>query len=80
VVLKIRSVHDHRVSEGLTVTKFLSELKSRILSYYVDTDGMANLVCYACEKSMAEGLSPLNSNVNKIVCNINTLRHFNCNV
>lgn len=53
----IYATFDHRVSEGLTVTKFLTELKSRILSYFVDKDGRANLVCYACEKSMAEELS-----------------------
>ena len=53
----IYATFDHRVSEGLTVTKFLSELKSRILSYFFDKDGRANLVCYACEKSMSEELS-----------------------
>jgi len=53
----IYATFDHRVSEGLTVTKFLTELKSRILSYFLDKDGRANLVCYACEKSIAEELS-----------------------
>jgi len=33
-------------------------LKSRILSYYFDKVGMASPVCYVCEKTIAEELSP----------------------
>lgn len=47
---------DHRVSEGLTVSNFLSELKKRILSYYFLNNGIANIVCYGCGKSMSEEL------------------------
>jgi len=54
----IYATFDHRISEGLTVTKFLTELKSRILSYYFDKVGMASPVCYVCEKTIAEELSP----------------------
>jgi pyruvate/2-oxoglutarate dehydrogenase complex dihydrolipoamide acyltransferase (E2) component len=53
----IYATFDHRVSEGLKVTNFLSELKSRILSYYLDQNGIATLVCHACEKTMAEEIS-----------------------
>jgi pyruvate/2-oxoglutarate dehydrogenase complex dihydrolipoamide acyltransferase (E2) component len=47
---------DHRVSEGLSVTNFLSELKNRILSYYFLNNGIANIVCYGCGKGMSEEL------------------------
>ncbi|MBT8517338.1 hypothetical protein G6706_09035 [Polynucleobacter paneuropaeus] len=47
---------DHRVSEGLTVANFLAALKSRILSYFIDQNGVVNASCYACGKSMAEEL------------------------
>lgn len=47
---------DHRVSEGLTVVHFLADLKSRVLSYFVDQNGVVNASCYACGKSMAEEL------------------------
>jgi pyruvate/2-oxoglutarate dehydrogenase complex dihydrolipoamide acyltransferase (E2) component len=53
----IYATFDHRVSEGLTVTNFLTELKSRILSYYLDNNGIAPISCYVCEKSMAEEIS-----------------------
>lgn len=48
---------DHRVSEGLRVTKFLTELKARILSYYLDQDGVTTSTCHACEKAMSEEIS-----------------------
>jgi len=54
---RINAAYDHRISSGLTVTKFLSELKKRIISYYADKDNAANLACHVCEKSMAEELS-----------------------
>ncbi|QWD32238.1 hypothetical protein G6678_01685 [Polynucleobacter paneuropaeus] len=62
VVSKIKNVFeifasfDHRVSEGLTVVNFLTDLKSRVLSYCVDQNGVANAYCYACGKSMVEEL------------------------
>lgn len=62
----ILATFDHRVSEGLTVAKFLSELKSRILSYYFDKDGIVSLACYACEKSITEELSLNNRGFVKI--------------
>ena len=48
---------DHRVSEGLTVVNFLADLKARVISYFVDQNGVVNASCYACGKSMAEELS-----------------------
>ena len=45
---------DHRISEGLLVTNFLSELKRRILSYYYLNNGVANITCHACGKSMSD--------------------------
>lgn len=53
----VYATFDHRVSEGLKVTAFLSELKERILSYYLGANGMASLACYACEKTMDEEIS-----------------------
>ena len=53
----IYATFDHRVSEGLKVANFLSELKSRILSYYFDENGISALTCYACEKTMAEEIN-----------------------
>ncbi|MBU3538244.1 2-oxo acid dehydrogenase subunit E2 [Polynucleobacter sp. UK-Gri1-W3] len=47
---------DHRVSEGLSVVNFLTELKSRVLSYFFDKNGVVKLSCYACGKSMVEEL------------------------
>ena len=48
---------DHRISEGLTVSRFLENLKERVLSYYASTIAAVNLKCCACEKPMAEELS-----------------------
>lgn len=55
-MFEIFASFDHRVSEGLTVTNFLSELKSRVLSYFIDHNGAVNVSCYACGKSMTEEL------------------------
>jgi pyruvate/2-oxoglutarate dehydrogenase complex dihydrolipoamide acyltransferase (E2) component len=55
-VFELYASFDHRVSEGLSVTNFLSELKKRILSYYFLNDGIANIVCYGCGKSMSDEL------------------------
>ena len=52
----IFATFDHRVSEGLRVASFLSELKTRICSYYFDEHGLAALTCHACESSMSEEL------------------------
>jgi pyruvate dehydrogenase E2 component (dihydrolipoamide acetyltransferase) len=56
-VFEIVASFDHRVSEGLSVVSFLSDLKHRILSYFFDQNGVANIFCYACGKSMTEELS-----------------------
>ena len=55
-VFEIFASFDHRVSEGLTVINFLAELKSRVLSYFIDQNGVVNASCYSCGKSMAEEL------------------------
>jgi len=55
-VFEIFTSFDHRVSEGLTVVNFLAELKSRVLSYFLDQNGIVNISCYACGKSIAEEL------------------------
>jgi pyruvate/2-oxoglutarate dehydrogenase complex dihydrolipoamide acyltransferase (E2) component len=53
----IFATFDHRVSDGLQVATFLDELKSRVLTYFIDSSsGVANLKCYACEKTMKEEL------------------------
>jgi pyruvate dehydrogenase E2 component (dihydrolipoamide acetyltransferase) len=56
-VFEIFASFDHRVSEGLSVVNFLNELKSRVLSYYLDSSGVVNISCYACGKLMAEELA-----------------------
>jgi pyruvate/2-oxoglutarate dehydrogenase complex dihydrolipoamide acyltransferase (E2) component len=56
-IFKIYATFDHRVSEGLRVANFLGELKARILSYYLDLNGVATLSCHACEKTIAEEIS-----------------------
>jgi len=53
----IYATFDHRISEGLRVSEFLSELKSRILSHYSNEDESISLNCYACEKTMAEEIA-----------------------
>lgn len=55
-VFEIFASFDHRVSEGLTVVHFLADLKSRVLSYFIDQNGVVNVSCYACGKSMVEEL------------------------
>lgn len=57
---------DHRLAEGLTVSKFLAQLKIRILSYYLDENSVANIFCHACEKTMHEELSLNNKGLIKI--------------
>ena len=53
----IYATFDHRLSEGLRVVNFLSELKSRILSYYLDGQNIASIKCYACEKTMSHEIA-----------------------
>jgi pyruvate dehydrogenase E2 component (dihydrolipoamide acetyltransferase) len=55
-VFEIFASFDHRVSEGLSVVHFLEDMKSRIASYFVGQDGVVNVSCYSCGKSMAEEL------------------------
>ena len=47
---------DHRVSEGLRVTRFLEALRDRVLSHYRDADGHADLACSICSKRMRDEL------------------------
>lgn len=56
-LFEIYASFDHRVSEGLTVINFLSKLKDRVLSYFFDENGNANLICYACEKTINEEIA-----------------------
>jgi pyruvate/2-oxoglutarate dehydrogenase complex dihydrolipoamide acyltransferase (E2) component len=46
---------DHRVSEGLMVAQFLTDLQQRIASHFREA-GSAGLACSACSKPMAEEL------------------------
>ena len=55
-VFEIFASFDHRVSEGATVVNFLADLEFRVLSYFVDKNGVINASCYACGKSMVEEL------------------------
>ena len=48
---------DHLVSEGLNVTKFLSELKGRVESHFYDSSAGFNLYCDGCEKTISEEIS-----------------------
>jgi len=54
---EILAAFDHRVSEGLSVANFLAELKFRVLSYFINRDGVINASCYVCGKSMCEELA-----------------------
>jgi pyruvate dehydrogenase E2 component (dihydrolipoamide acetyltransferase) len=56
-VFEIFATFDHRVSEGLSVINFLSDLRERVLSYFTNRNGIANISCYACGKKMAEELA-----------------------
>jgi pyruvate/2-oxoglutarate dehydrogenase complex dihydrolipoamide acyltransferase (E2) component len=47
---------DHRVSEGLRVTRFLEALRDRIVSHYRDGSGYARLCCGFCAKTMQDEL------------------------
>lgn len=55
-VFEIFASFDHRVSEGLRVTKFLQELRDRIISHYHDTNGFVKISCSVCSKSMQDEL------------------------
>lgn len=44
---------DHRISEGLQVTKFLTELSNRVISHYMK-DGFANISCSLCNSKMSD--------------------------
>jgi pyruvate dehydrogenase E2 component (dihydrolipoamide acetyltransferase) len=56
-VFEIFASFDHRVSEGLSVADFLTQLKSRVLSYFIDGNGAINLSCYACRRPMTEEMA-----------------------
>ena len=48
---------DHRVSEGLRVSKFLEELGARTASHFSEHAAAARLRCGACDKSMEQELA-----------------------
>ena len=48
---------DHRVSEGLNITEFLSELKERVESHFYDFFDSIDLRCDGCEKNISEEIS-----------------------
>lgn len=58
---------DHRLSEGLTVSKFLSELRDRIYSYYFDQNGIPAVYCTFCQKELSEELRLGNKGFIKMV-------------
>jgi pyruvate/2-oxoglutarate dehydrogenase complex dihydrolipoamide acyltransferase (E2) component len=58
---------DHRVSEGLQVSKFLQRLAANVSSYFSDSVTTVDLCCGACEKSMAEELALGHRGLIKIV-------------
>jgi pyruvate dehydrogenase E2 component (dihydrolipoamide acetyltransferase) len=48
---------DHRVSEGLAVSRFLSELRERVVSHFgAASTAVGELFCSACRRPMAEEL------------------------
>jgi pyruvate/2-oxoglutarate dehydrogenase complex dihydrolipoamide acyltransferase (E2) component len=48
---------DHRISEGLQVTRFLAELRERIIPYFRAASTTAAQSCAICEKSMREEIA-----------------------
>jgi pyruvate/2-oxoglutarate dehydrogenase complex dihydrolipoamide acyltransferase (E2) component len=48
----VYATFDHRVTEGLYVSRFLFALKERIKSYFLTEKNIVNLHCYFCEKSI----------------------------
>lgn len=44
---------DHRISEGMQVTKFLTELSDRVISHYLK-DGVVNISCSLCGRKMSD--------------------------
>lgn len=48
---------DHRVSEGLYVSRFLSELRERVLSHFAVGKSDLDIKCYFCENSLRNDLS-----------------------
>ncbi len=47
---------DHRVTEGLRVTRFLEALRDRVLSHYRDSKGHVRIACRFCGKAMQDEL------------------------
>ena len=48
---------DDELDSYQKVAKFLSELKSRIISHFIEKISPADLFCYSCQKSMADELA-----------------------
>ena len=45
---------DHRLSEGLAVTRFLEELAARVQSHFISRTGVSDAHCMSCAKGIAE--------------------------
>ena len=64
-IFQIIGVHDHRVTEGLAVSKFLCELRDRILLHF---DGKnSKLFCNTCEKNIKDEVSLGNRGLIRII-------------
>lgn len=55
-LFEVFATFDHRVTEGLTIINFLTDLSNRVTSYFRG-DGVVNIACNACNKSMKEELA-----------------------
>jgi pyruvate/2-oxoglutarate dehydrogenase complex dihydrolipoamide acyltransferase (E2) component len=55
-LFEIFATFDHRLSEGLRVSRFLEDLRKRVVSHYRDEEGRPNLYCEICKKSMRDEL------------------------
>jgi len=55
-LFEVFATFDHRVTEGLAIINFLTDLSNRVTSYF-RRDDIANIACNACNKSMKEELA-----------------------
>ena len=53
-LIEVFASFDHRVTEGLRVTRFLEALRDRVVSHYRDGQGHARLACRTCGKTMQD--------------------------
>jgi len=56
-IYSIAASFDHRVAEGLIVSRFLGELAERIQSYFKATPDPHELICFSCARTMSEELA-----------------------